>query len=45
MDAKKEIRSTEMEVLLGKHREAFFDGAMAAINKELSAARVECTPL
>lgn len=40
MDAEKKVRSMEMELSLVKHQEASFDAARAAVNKELSEARV-----
>lgn len=45
VDSVKNFRSMEMELSLFKHRKASFDGAMAAVNKELLSARVECVTL
>lgn len=35
----------ETELSMIKHREASFDGAVTTVNKELSAAQVECAVL
>lgn len=45
VDAEKNVRSHEMELPLLKHREASFNRAMTAVNKELYAVRVECAVL
>lgn len=42
LDAQKKARSLEMELRLPKYREALFDGAISAVNKDLPTARVEC---
>lgn len=45
VDAKKKFRSLETELSILKHKEASFDGAMNAGNKEVSAARLEYATL
>lgn len=45
VDTEKKDRSMEMELSFVKLRDVSFDGAMAAVNKELSPARVDCAAL
>lgn len=43
--AEKKLRSLDIKLLMLKHEDTSFDGAIAAVNKKLFATRVECASL